>query len=266
MIKILQVLLLLLLSACGSLSPVKEPTEEDMNQQALKAYEEVKKTSPLSTDKEMIKIVERVSQRIARASGENFQWEVILIDKNEVNAWCMPGGKMAVYTGILPVLKNEAALAAVMGHEVSHATLRHGKERYVRAMKNEILSQVIGGAVVLGGQSLCKTEKCKLLTALGGVATGFALAFFDRKFSREDETSADFEGQKLMAKAGYDPREAPNLWDRMREANGGKSGPEWLSTHPSDERRKENLNQWMKEAEKIYQSSTVKYGLGVSLK
>ena len=207
-------------------------------------------------------MVERVAQRIARASGEPFQWEVILIDSPEVNAWCMPGGKMAVYTGILPVLKTEGALAAVMGHEVAHATQRHGKKRYARAIQSQTLGLIIGGAAVVGGQFLCKTKECKLLTGLGGAAAGFAIAFFDRKFSRDDETDADKVGQVFMAKAGYEPSEAIRVWERMGAANKGKAPAEWMSTHPSDERRRGNLASWLPEANATYAQSNPKYGLG----
>lgn len=255
----------LLLTSCSSVG-VKEPTDEDINAQAAKAYEEVKSKSKMSTNKEWNDMVQRVAKRIEAASGEPFKWEAVLIESNEVNAWCMPGGKIAVYTGIMPVLKNEAALAAVMGHEVAHATLRHGKQQYARNMKGSIAGAVLGGAAVLGGQLLCKTQTCKNLSLLGGVAAGFAVTFFERKFSREDETSADKEGQILMAKAGYDPHEAPNLWIRMNEAMGGKAPAEWMSTHPSDSRRRENLNLWMNDAQAIYKSSPKKYGLGDTIK
>ena len=119
-------ILLLLVFIMGCSSITKEPSEEQINAEALKAYEEVKSKAKRSTNAEWTRMVDRVASRIAKASGENFKWEWILIDDPQVNAWCMPGGKMAVYTGIMPVLKNEAALAAVMGHEVAHATERHG--------------------------------------------------------------------------------------------------------------------------------------------
>jgi predicted Zn-dependent protease len=169
---------------------------------------------------------------------------------------------MAVYTGIMPVLKNEAALAAVLGHEVAHATKKHGKQRYARAIKGNLAGAVLGGAAVIGGQLLCKTEACKTLTGLGGMAAGFAVAFFDRKFSRGDETEADEEGQIFMARAGYDPAEAIKLWERMGAASGGKAPPEFMSTHPSDVTRRKNLSTWLPRAQKIYQTSPKKFGLG----
>lgn len=246
----------------GGKGGTKEISDAEINAQAATAYAEVKAKSKISTNREQTAMVERVAQRIARASGENFQWEVVLIESPELNAWCMPGGKMAVYTGILPVLKTEAALAAVMGHEVAHATLRHGKQRYARAMQQQMLGLLIGGAAALSGQFLCKTKECKLLTGLGGAAAGFAIAFFDRKFSRGDETEADRSGQIYMARAGYDPSEAIRVWERMGAASGGKSPPEWMSTHPSHERRRGDLASWLPEANGIYQGAPQKYGLG----
>lgn len=240
--------------------------EAEINAEAAKAYAEVKAKSKISTNKEWTAIVNRVAQRIAKASGKNYDWEVILIESPEVNAWCMPGGKMAVYTGILPVVKTEAALAAVMGHEVAHATLQHGMQRYARAKQSNYAGALIGLGTVIGGQLLCKTEKCRQYTQLGGLAAGFGLMFFDRKFSREDETGADEEGQIYMAQAGYDPAEAIKLWERMNAASGGKSGPEFISTHPSDDRRKGNLTSWLPRAQAAYQAAPQKYGLGATIK
>jgi predicted Zn-dependent protease len=257
------VMILTFFQSCSSV--VKEPSEDEINAQALKAYQEVKAKSKISKNVEWTNMVNRVAARIAKASGENFKWEWMLIESPEVNAWCMPGGKMAVYTGIMPVLKTEAALAAVMGHEVAHATKRHGKQQYARAIKGNLAGLVIGGATAIGGQLLCKTNTCRTLTGLGGAAAGFALQFFDMKFSRGDETEADQVGQKYMAKAGYDPAEATKLWDRMSAANKGKAPPELLSTHPSDVHRKANLEKWLPEAEAIYQHAPEKYGLGENI-
>ena len=255
---LLLLLITFLLSSCSSL----DPSEQDIDAQALQAYDEVKTKSKISTNQDWTLMVNRVASRIAKASGENFNWEWMLIESPEVNAWCMPGGKIAVYTGIMPVLKTEGALAAVLGHEVAHATKRHGKQRYARAIKGNIAGLAIGAATVVGGQLLCKDQTCRTLTGLGGAAAGFAIAFFDRKFSRGDETQADQVGQEYMARAGYDPKEAIPLWDRMNAASGGKAPPEFMSTHPSDETRKNNLTQWLPKAEEIYSKSPTKYGTG----
>jgi metalloendopeptidase OMA1, mitochondrial len=251
-------------SGCATLGG-KEPSDAEINLQAEKAYEEVKGKSKISTHKEWTEMVNRVAKRIADASGEKYKWEVVLIDNPEPNAWCMPGGKMAVYTGIMPILKTEAALAAVMGHEVAHATKSHGRKRYARAIQQNTVALIVGGGAILGGQLLCKTSECKLLTALGGAAAGFAVAFFDRKFSRGDETEADQVGQQYMAKAGYDPAESIKLWERMGAASGGKAPPEWLSTHPSDTTRRGNLTSWLPEAQRLYQGAPNKYGLGQNI-
>lgn len=148
------------------------------------------------------------------------------------------------------------------GHEVAHATKRHGKKGYARAIKGNLLGLVVGGAAVVGGQFLCKTKTCKMLTGLGGAAAGLAIAFFDRKFSRGDETEADHVGQVYMAKAGYNPAEAIHLWERMAAASGGKAPPEFMSTHPSSVRRQNNLRSWLPAANDIYSRAPSRYGLG----
>ncbi len=251
--------------ACSSLGG-GEVTDEQINAEAAKAYAEVKAKSKISRNHEWTQMVNRVAQRIAQASGENFQWEVVLIESPELNAWCMPGGKMAVYTGIMPVLKTEAALAAVMGHEVAHATRRHGKKAYARAIEQNITGALIGGATIIGGELLCKTENCKKITALSGAAAGIALTFFNLKYSRDDESEADTFGQVYMAKAGYEPSESIKLWERMGAASGGKAPPEFMSTHPSGERRQSQLRAWLPEANAIYQNANAKYGLGEAIR
>jgi predicted Zn-dependent protease len=251
-----------LLAGCSHIPGAKEPTDAEINAEAAKAYAEVKNKSKISTNAEWNAMVQRVAQRIAAASGEKFQWEYVLIESPEPNAWCMPGGKIAVYTGIMPILKTEGALAAVLGHEVAHATKSHGKKCYARAIQENAVALIVGGGAILGGQLLCKTKQCKLLTALGGAAAGFAVAFFDRKFSRGDESEADQVGQLYMAKAGYDPAESIKLWERMGEAMKGKAPPEWMSTHPSDATRRTNLTAWLPNAEAMYQQAPHRYGIG----
>lgn len=248
-------------TGCSMLSKAQTPSEAEINAEAAKAYREVKAKSKISTRKDWNDMVQRVADRIAKASGENFQWEVVLIDSKEPNAWCMPGGKMAVYTGIMPILKTEGALAAVMGHEVAHATRRHGQKAYARAIEEQQTGALIGVATAVGGQLLCKTEQCRLLAGLGGAAAGVALTFFNRKFSREDEGDADQVGQIYMAKAGYDPSESILLWERMNAAKGSQP-PEWMSTHPSDASRRSKLTQWLPQAQQVYQQSVEKYGKG----
>lgn len=262
--KLIQICFLLsttiVFNGCASLGG-KVPSEAEINAEAENAYKEIKTKSKLSTNANWNAMVQRVAQRIAAASGVNYKWEAILIENNEPNAWCMPGGKMAVYTGIMPIVKTEAALAAVMGHEVAHATLKHGQQNYARAAQEQSKTLLIGVAAAAGGQFLCKTEQCKQLVALSGTAATFYLAFQNRKFSRTDESSADSQGLVYMAKAGYDPNESVKLWERMNAAGGAK-GPEWMSTHPSGENRIKALQQQMSSAMQIYQSAPQKYGLG----
>src|SRR4051794_7805427 len=169
--------ILLCLVGCATGGVVKEPSDAQINAEAAKAYGEVRAKSKISRNPEWNAMVQRVASRIAKASGENFQWEYVLIESPEVNAWCMPGGKIAVYTGIMPVLKTEGALAAVLGHEVAHATRRHGKQQYARSMNTNLLGLVVGGAAIVGGQLLCKSSSCKMLTGLGGAAAGLAVTF-----------------------------------------------------------------------------------------
>lgn len=240
-------------------------SEEEINIEAAKAYAEVKSKAKISTNQEWTAIVNRVAKRIALASGKPYNWEVVLIESPEINAWCMPGGKMAVYTGILPVVKTEAALAAVMGHEVAHATLKHGLAHYARAKQSSMIGAVVGVGTVLAGELLCKTDSCKKWAQIGGIAGGFAVAFFDMKFSREDESAADKEGQIYMADAGYEPSESIKLWERMGAAGGAKP-PELLSTHPSDTSRRSNLTAWLPAAQARYQAAPQKFGLGATIK
>lgn len=141
--KILLLIGFIYFSGCATLGGGSAPSEDEINAESLKAYSEVKAKSKISKNREWSEMVQRVSQRIAAASGENFQWEAILIEDPSPNAWCMPGGKIAVYTGIMPVLKTEGALAAVLGHEVAHATQRHGQKQYARAIQENQTGLII---------------------------------------------------------------------------------------------------------------------------
>lgn len=166
--------------------------------------------------------------------GKSFEWEVKLLEAPKVlNAWCLPGGKMAFYSGILPICQNEAGVAAVMSHEIAHAVLRHGNQRISQNLLLKGL--IVAGAVALGGDELDDQERL-ILAGLGlGVQYGIALPF-----SRSHESEADAYGVELMVQAGYDPWEAVRLWERMA-ARGGSGTPEFLSTHPSPENRAEAL-------------------------
>lgn len=211
------------------------------NQMGFQAYQEVLGTEKIVKSGSNAEMVKRVADRIAAAADRdatergtklNFDWQVVLIDSPMVNAWCMPGGKMGVYTGILPVTQSEAGLAVVMGHEVGHAIARHGGERITHQMGVEAALT----AVQMGLSKQSSATQQTVMTALGaGSQVGVLLPF-----SRSHESEADHIGIILMAKAGYDPHEAPKLWERMSKL-GGSGGPEFLSTHPSNETRIKEL-------------------------
>ena len=216
-------------------------------------YDDVKKSSKLSTNQAQTAMVKRVGKRIAAATEEflkenklpaNYDWEFILIeDDKTVNAWCMPGGKVAFYSGILPYTKNEAGIAVVMGHEIAHAIAQHGNER----MSQGLLVQFGGMAL-----SLALKEKPQLTQQLWMSAFGFgAQVGLMLPFSRKHEYEADRIGLTLMAKAGFNPQHAIDFWQRMSQGGGAKP-PEFLSTHPSDVKRVAALKKSLPEAMKYY--------------
>ena len=227
-------------------------------QMGAQAYQQVKSDPKvkLSQDPREIEPVKRVAARIVEAAkrskyadmAKQFQWEVAVIkDDKTANAFALPGGKMAVYTGIFPVAKNEAGLAAVMGHEVVHALARHGAERMSQAELTNAALQVAGTAAGASGGGLMSNAA---MAALGvGAQVGVLLPF-----SRKHESEADYIGILLAADAGYDPRESVHLWERMSQMSGGAGPAEFLSTHPGHETRIEHLKKWMPEAMGIYQS------------
>jgi predicted Zn-dependent protease len=210
----------------------------------------------LSKDPREIEPVKRVAARIIAAAkrseyaeaAKSFDWEVTVIkDDNTKNAWALPGGKIAVYTGIFPMAKTEAGLAAIMGHEVVHALAQHGGER----MSQGLMAQVgMSAAAIL----LSTQGGDPALNQLGMQAMGLGLqAGVLLPFSRKHESEADYIGVLLAADAGYDPREAVRIWERMAAASGSGAQPEFLSTHPTNETRIADLNRWMPEALAIYQ-------------
>jgi predicted Zn-dependent protease len=206
-----------------------------------------------SRDAEMVR---RVGQRISNAITqyytsqgkpeilEGYQWEYNLVDSKEVNAWCMPGGKIVVYTGLLPITQNEAALAVVMGHEVSHALAQHGSERMSQG-----LVQQLGGVALSVALASKSPETQNLFMQAYGVGSQVGIML---PFSRKDEYEADQLGLNYTAMAGYNPQEAINLWKRMEAASGGNRPPEFLSTHPSEGNRIARLQQQMPQAMKLY--------------
>jgi Zn-dependent protease with chaperone function len=223
-------------------------TEEQEVQLGVQGYQEVLSGERLSKDPRETEPVRKVGQRIAAAAKRaDFRWEFnTIVDDETVNAWCMPGGKIAFYTGIFPALKDEAGMAFVMGHEVSHALLRHGGER----ISQNLAAEVIGGllAAGIGGKD---EKKQALVLGCFGLAAGLGVLL---PFSRSHESEADALGLKLMAQAGYDPRQGVEVWRRMAALGGGGT-PEFLSTHPSHETRIADLEARMPEALAIYEKS-----------
>ena len=203
-------------------------------------------------------IVDRVGQRIAAVAGrDNFQWEFRVCQSEQQNAFCLPGGKVAVYEGILPICENEAGLAVVMSHEIAHALARHGGERMAHGQLEGMGKNVVGAIFKK------KDEKTQdLVLAAYGATTKYAGIL---PYSRKHESEADEIGMRLMAKAGYDPSEAPRFWQRFGKAKGASTTSEFFSTHPSDERRAEELAAKLPEAEAIYQRAPRKIGIGEKL-
>ena len=228
--------------------------EDVMNDLGAQSYAEVKKEITPSQNARDKEIVNRVASRIAKASGKNYNWEVTLAQTQEANAFVLPGGKIMVNTGILDPAQNEAALAFILGHEVGHAVAKHGAQR----ISQQLLAA--GALATLSEVTLANSpERDVILAGLGlGAEVGVMLPF-----SRKHESEADMMGLVYMARAGYDPREAPKFWVRMGQ--GSAKPPEFLSTHPSDARRSADLERQMAMAMSIYSNNPTKYGVGERL-
>jgi predicted Zn-dependent protease len=209
-------------------------------------FDKMKKQVPVSKDAALNAMLQRVGQRIAAvASLPNAQWEFVLFESKEVNAFCLPGGKVGVYTGILPITKDEAGLATVIGHEVAHAVARHGGER----MSTAAGLQVLGAAVGVASQG---SRYAALIQQTYGVGAQLGVAL---PHSRAQEAEADHIGLLYMARAGYDPEAAIGFWQRFAEfnrKNGGGQTPWFLRTHPLDEDRIANLKQLLPKAKAEY--------------
>ncbi|CAF1259188.1 unnamed protein product [Adineta ricciae] len=216
----------------------------------LEAYAQVKRdeAGKIIQSGPDVELVKRVTNRLARAAAEKavvqYNWEVRVIQSHEKNAFCLPGGKIVVYTGIIPIAKNEAGLATVLGHEMAHATSRHSAERLFRS---QIVQTILGG--VQG--SMMDMDPAQRQTIMGALGAG-AKYGATLPFSRKQESEADHIGLLYMARAGYDPREAIAFWQRMDEQLGKGSPPAFLSDHPSHNTRIGQLQTWMPEAQKEY--------------
>lgn len=218
--------------------------DSQMNSMGEQAWADILKKEKRSKDKKMTKKVVEIGRRIAKASGAKFKWEFALIDAPKVmNAFCLPGGKIAVYTGILKVAKNNAGLAAILGHEVAHAVAKHSAER----MSQAVIVQF--GMAALDELTTNSKYKPLIMGSLGlGAQFGIMMPF-----SRMHESEADQIGLKYMSKAGYDPKEAPALWKRMTK--GGRGVPEFLSTHPAPNARAEALKGQISDVLPLYNKS-----------
>lgn len=232
-------------------------SDDTMNKMALDSYRQVLSKSRLSQNRAQVAALNRVGHRISRAAvafmQENgqgnalagYQWEYSLIDDDKtVNAWAMPGGKIAFYSGIMPLAQNETGLAVVMGHEVAHVLAKHGNER----MSQQLLVALGGVALAVALHDKPAETQAIFLAVYGaGAAVGFTLPY-----SRVHEYEADRIGLVLMARAGYDPRAAPAFWERMAARGGGGRTPEFLSTHPAPASRIQHLRQLVPEAMQYY--------------
>ena len=228
-------------------------SEAKLNAQAARIYEEVKKKETLSDDKKTLDQIKEIGRRMEVSISKyflqsniqdptiNFDWEYILIDKKKVkNAWCMPGGKIAVYTGILDITKNTNGLAAVMGHEIAHAVAKHSSERASRNVAINVVTQVTD---ILSGGKLSTVNRTTGMNTVG-LLTQMGIT---NPFNRKQETEADYLGLIFSSLAGYDIRETTKVWERMKKANKGKTPAEFMSTHPSHDNRIANINGWLNE-------------------
>ena len=227
--------------------------ESTLNNQAAQIYEKVKLKTKLSDNKNQLdeikeigsRTVEAVSSYFASINAQdptyNFQWEYILVDNDKVkNAWCMPGGKIAVYTGLLEITKNKHGLAVVMGHEIAHAVAKHSIERASRAL---VLNVGTAALDIFTGGAISNTQRTTGVDIAGMLRT-FGI---DNPFGRKQEQEADYLVLIFSSLAGYDIRESVKVWERMKEAYKGKEPPEWMSTHPSSDRRISALRNWIPE-------------------
>jgi metalloendopeptidase OMA1, mitochondrial len=233
-------------------------SEAKENEMGLTAYQEVLKSEPLTKNERAVEMVRRVGQRIADvANRPDFEWEFNVIESETQNAFCLPGGKVAVYAGLLPLCENEAGLAVVMSHEVAHAIARHGGERMTYQTAQNLGKSAVG--YVMQNQ---EEQKQKIVLTAYGAASQYGVIL---PYSRKHELEADHIGILLMAKAGYDPSEAPLFWDRFSGSKQGAAPMEFMSTHPSDATRAAALRELLPEAMKRYEAAEQKHGLGEAI-
>ena len=243
------------ISSCSSV-PITERKqlkiipEANLNAQAAQIYEKVKSKEKLSDDIGQLNEIKDIGKRMENSIAEyfdrtnikdptlGFNWEYILIENKKVkNAWCMPGGKIAVYTGILDVTKNRDGLAAVMGHEIAHAVAKHSVERASRGVLLRTGTTIFDIAT---GGSLSKVNQATGMNTVGLLSQIGIM----NPFNRKQESEADYLGLIFSSLSGYDIRETPKIWERMKKANKGKEPPQFMSTHPSPDNRIKKINEW----------------------
>ena len=248
----------LVLPSCAT-APITERkqlkliNEAKLNAHASQIYEKIKEKEKMSDDVNTLNQIKEIGKRMEDSISEyfykndmadpttNFDWEYILIDKKKVkNAWCMPGGKIAVYTGILDVTINTNGLAAVMGHEIAHAVAKHSSERASRNVAINVVTRVTD---ILSGGKLSTVNRTTGMNTVG-LLTQMGIL---NPFNRKQESEADYLGLIFSSLSGYDIRETVKVWERMKEANKGKTPPEFMSTHPSPDNRIKKINEWMNE-------------------
>ena len=225
--------------------------ESKINAQAAQIYEKIKEKEKLIKDGNTINQIKEIGKKMENSISEyffqsnlndptsNFQWEYILIENKKMkNAWCMPGGKIAVYSGILDITKNVDGLAAVMGHEIAHAVAKHSVER---ASRGVLLNTTVQITDILTGGKISQVNRTTGMDTVGLLAK---LGIMN-PFSRKQESEADYLGLIFSSLSGYDIRETTKIWERMKEANKGKEPPEFMSTHPSSSNRIKQINEWM---------------------
>ena len=225
--------------------------ESKLNAQAAQIFEKIKKKEKMSEDIETLNQIKKIGKKMEISISKyfdssniedptiNFDWEYILIDNKKVkNAWCMPGGKIAVYTGLLDVTKNIDGLAAVMGHEIAHAVAKHSIER---ASRNVLLNTGTQLIDIFSGGKLSQVNRVTGMNTVGLLSS----IGITNPFNRKQESEADYLGMIFSSLSGYDIRETPKIWERMKELKKGKEIPEFMSTHPSANNRIKNINDWM---------------------